>query len=58
MGMSIKQFKQLAHSDYLKFASRFNPNQWEEFLQSANSDDDSAQSRASGLLMFLLHLTE
>ena len=50
--MSIKQFKQLARSDYLKFAPRFNPNQWEEFLQSANADD-SAESRASELLMFL-----
>ncbi|CAD6875447.1 flagellar transcriptional regulator FlhD [Methylomonas fluvii] len=51
--MSIKQFKQLARSDYLKFAPRFNPNQWEEFLQSVNADDGSAESRASELLMFL-----
>ena len=51
--MSIKQFKLLARSDYLKFAPRFNPNQWEEFLQSVNADDDSAESRATKLLMYL-----
>jgi len=51
--MSIKQFKLLARSDYLKFAPRFNPNQWEEFLQSVNADDDSAESRATELLMYL-----
>lgn len=52
-GMSIKQFKLLARSDYLKFAPRFNSNQWEEFLQSANTEDDSAESRANQLLLFL-----
>ena len=51
--MSIKQFKLLARSDYLKFAPRFNPNQWEEFLLSVNADDDSAESRATELLMYL-----
>jgi hypothetical protein len=51
--MSIKQFRQLARSDYLKFAPRFNPNQWEEFLHSTNAADDSAESRANELLMFL-----
>ena len=52
-GMSIKQFKLLARSDYLKFAPRFNPNQWEEFLRNANAEDDSAESRANQLLLFL-----
>lgn len=52
-GMSIKQFKLLARSDYLKFAPRFNPNQWEEFLQNANAEDDSSESRADQLLLFL-----
>lgn len=51
--MSIKQFKQLARSDYLKFTPRFNPNHWEEFLQTGNSDSDCAESRANELLMFL-----
>jgi hypothetical protein len=51
--MSVKQFKQLARSDYLRFVPRFNLNQWDEFLQNANADDNSAESRASDLLMFL-----
>lgn len=52
-GMSIKQLKLLARSDYLKFVPRFNPNQWEEFLQNANAEDDSTESRANQLLLFL-----
>ena len=51
--MSIKQLKQLARSKYMLFTPRFNQCNWEEFLQSEESDSVSSEEIARDLLMFL-----
>jgi hypothetical protein len=51
--MTIKQLKQLARSDLMLFTPRFNPSNWEVFLQSDKSDSDSFEAIARHLLMFL-----